>query len=254
MILNEDYFDDLKLTDEDIESSDGIAISHNNEYATPEKWFADMKSRYTHCININFVNSENEKETVEYIQFILKRVKYLFDAYGIEYSDPTLQDGVSNYFSDSYKDCNFLDFYGLKLVTRCDIDAKALKSLSTFTAVILFNLPVIRSYKSACVFSNNIMKCLWNSVYENRIECFYIWDFKRINSYNTNWGSYIFNPIKYPGLRITMTRNTDLLFDWLRLFFPEKDTQTIRDELFDNDKAEYKKLYKYFCLDKNADL
>ena len=67
MILNEDYFDDLKLTDEDIESSDGITISHNNEYATPEEWFADMKTKYTHCININFVNSENEKETVEYI-------------------------------------------------------------------------------------------------------------------------------------------------------------------------------------------
>ena len=39
MILNEDYFDDLKLTDEDIESSDGIAVSLNNEYANPEEWF-----------------------------------------------------------------------------------------------------------------------------------------------------------------------------------------------------------------------
>ena len=52
MILNEDYFDDLKLTDEDIESPDGIAISDNNKYATPEEWFADIKSRYTHCIEI----------------------------------------------------------------------------------------------------------------------------------------------------------------------------------------------------------
>lgn len=51
-----------------------------------------------------------------------------------------------------------------------------------------------------------------------------------------------------------MTQNSDLVFDWLRLFFPEKDTQTIKDELFDNNKEEYKRLYKYFCLDKNADL
>ena len=164
MILNEDYFDDIEITDDDIESSDSIAISNNNEYATPEEWFADMKTRYTHCININFVNYyEKEKQTIDYIQFILKRVKYLFDAYGIEYSEPTLQDGVS-YFSDSYKDCNFLDFYGFKLATRFDNVAEALKSLSTYTAVIFFNLPVIHSYKSACVFNNNIMKCLWNSV------------------------------------------------------------------------------------------
>ena len=44
MILNENYFDVLKLTDEDIESSDGITISHNNKYATPEDWFMDMNS------------------------------------------------------------------------------------------------------------------------------------------------------------------------------------------------------------------
>jgi hypothetical protein len=43
MILNENYFDELKLTD-DIESSDGITISHNNKYATPEDWFMDMRS------------------------------------------------------------------------------------------------------------------------------------------------------------------------------------------------------------------
>ena len=252
MILNEDYFDDIEITDDDIESSDSIAISNNNEYATPEEWFADMKSRYTHCINIHYMKNyfDNERQTRQAIEYILIRVKYMFDVYGIEYSESTLQDSALNYFADSYKDCNFLDFYGLKLITRCEsIDDEELKSL-----IIFFNLPVIRSYKSACVFSNNIMKCLWNSLYENRIDCFYIWELKRINSYNTNWGSYIFNPIKYPGLRITMTQNSDLVFDWLRLFFPEKDTQTIKDELFNNNKVEYKRLYKYFCLDKNADL
>ena len=44
MILNENYFDDIEITDEDIESSADIAISHNNKYATPEDWFMDMKS------------------------------------------------------------------------------------------------------------------------------------------------------------------------------------------------------------------
>ena len=38
MILNEDYFDDIEITDDDID------ISNNNEYATPEEWFMDMNS------------------------------------------------------------------------------------------------------------------------------------------------------------------------------------------------------------------
>ena len=46
MILNENYFDDIEITDDDID------ISDNNEYATPEEWFADIKSRYTHRIEI----------------------------------------------------------------------------------------------------------------------------------------------------------------------------------------------------------
>ena len=44
MILNENYFDDIEITDDDIESSDSTAISNNNEYATPEDWFMDMRS------------------------------------------------------------------------------------------------------------------------------------------------------------------------------------------------------------------
>ena len=52
MILNEDYFKDIEITDDDIDSSDNIVISHNKEYATPEEWFTDIKSRYTHRIEI----------------------------------------------------------------------------------------------------------------------------------------------------------------------------------------------------------
>ena len=52
MILNEDYFKDIEITDDDINSSEDDVPSSYNKYATPEEWFADMKSRYTHCIEI----------------------------------------------------------------------------------------------------------------------------------------------------------------------------------------------------------
>ena len=89
MILNENYFDELKLTDEDIESSDGIAISNNNEYTTPEEWFADIKSKYAHCINIPLKRNISWKLNPKPI---IKRLLYVFDTYGIEYSEPTLQE------------------------------------------------------------------------------------------------------------------------------------------------------------------
>jgi hypothetical protein len=39
------------FTDKDIESPEDSADTAL-KYATPEEWFADIKSRYTHCIEI----------------------------------------------------------------------------------------------------------------------------------------------------------------------------------------------------------
>ena len=87
MILNENYFDDLKLTDDDIDSSYDIAVSNNKEYDTTEEWFMDMKSKYTHCIEIPLKRDIQWKLNPKPI---IKRLFYLFDVYGMEYSEPTL--------------------------------------------------------------------------------------------------------------------------------------------------------------------
>ena len=88
MRLNEDYFDDLNLTDEDIESSDGI---NDDEYDNPEQMFMDMKSKYAHCIEIPLRQKHQWKWN---LSLILKRLFYIFDAYSIEYSEPMLQEIV----------------------------------------------------------------------------------------------------------------------------------------------------------------
>ena len=88
MILNENYFDDLNLTDDDIESSDSTA---GDEYNSPEEWFMDMKSKYTHCIEIPLTRQHQWEWD---LRLILKRLFYIFDAYGIEYSEPVLQEIV----------------------------------------------------------------------------------------------------------------------------------------------------------------
>ena len=113
MILNEDYFKDIEITDDDIDSSDDIVISHSNEYATPEEWFADMKSRYTYCIEIPLSRDYQWKWD---LQLILKRLFYVFDTYGIEYSEPTLQEYAKQNFRNNYSKCNFIDYNKYKLI------------------------------------------------------------------------------------------------------------------------------------------
>ena len=83
MILNEDYFDDLKLTDEDIESPEAETSSSYDEYDNPEQMFIDMKSKYAHCIEISLKRNCKWKWD---LSLILKRLFYVFDIYEMEYS------------------------------------------------------------------------------------------------------------------------------------------------------------------------
>ena len=58
MLLKEDYFKDLELTDEDVRNSVGDFNTDNNDYTTPAEYYDAMASRYTHCI-IFEVDSDN---------------------------------------------------------------------------------------------------------------------------------------------------------------------------------------------------
>ena len=52
MILKEDYFKDLELTDEDIASSDSDAVFNSDDiyYDTPTEYYNAMISKYTHYL------------------------------------------------------------------------------------------------------------------------------------------------------------------------------------------------------------
>jgi hypothetical protein len=54
MLLNENYFDDIEITDDDIKTQDIVSpdSSITGTYANPEEWFNDMKSKYFHIMVI----------------------------------------------------------------------------------------------------------------------------------------------------------------------------------------------------------
>ena len=58
MLLKEDYFKDLEITDEDVRNSVGDFNTDDIDYTTPAEYYNAMTSRYTHSIIFN-VNSNN---------------------------------------------------------------------------------------------------------------------------------------------------------------------------------------------------
>ena len=50
MILNEDYFKDIEITDDDIKSSDDNY--YTDDYANPEEYYDAMSSKYSRYIDI----------------------------------------------------------------------------------------------------------------------------------------------------------------------------------------------------------
>ena len=95
MILNENYFDDLKLTDDDIESSDNV--NHNTDgYANIEEYYNAMSSKYSNYIVLGIKTDKHILTDSDLwnnkIPRMLKKLFYLFDLYGIEYSTPVVSE------------------------------------------------------------------------------------------------------------------------------------------------------------------
>ena len=55
MILKENYFDDIEITDDDLKYpiDDFNTFNTDETYANPKEWFNSMKSEYTHCMSFD---------------------------------------------------------------------------------------------------------------------------------------------------------------------------------------------------------
>ena len=143
MILKEDYFNDLDLTDDDIESSDDNY--NTDDYANPKEYYNAMSSKYSHYIVLGIKTDNVLTDSVLWtnkIPRMLKRLFYLFDSYGIEYSKPVVTEQdyyVSHLIKTKLEDCKFFDFHGYKLLTTYDtLEVESFRELSV---LLFFNLP-----------------------------------------------------------------------------------------------------------------
>ena len=105
MILNEDYFDDLEINDEDIVTDD--VEEPEQEHELTYKDVIKMDKEYNHCLILKIGNLSNRgfpvtKTTL--LPKITKRLDAIFEFYGIEHSEyiltPSYYTGDSNTILD----------------------------------------------------------------------------------------------------------------------------------------------------------
>ena len=65
MILNEDYFDDIEITDDDIESSKEDSADATLKYDNPTEWFAnEINGKYSVIMYIPMNTDKNYNGTI----------------------------------------------------------------------------------------------------------------------------------------------------------------------------------------------
>ena len=133
-----------------------------------------------------------------------------------------------------YEGCTFRDYYDYKLISKKNKWEDTIKLLPVYLPVF-FNLPEVKSYKSICKFVNSIINCLWNTKTAEQLE---YKDFL-FGNINVNENCYLY---KTDNHTVTITSLIDILY----LSFPGKDRQTIKKELYADDRQLLYKLWKCF--------
>ena len=157
MLLNEDYFKDLELTDDDISDNESSDIIQ--DYQDMESLDKHLRDKYKQCIVIESESLYNIYSLDELwnrvIPFTLKRLSMLFDLYNIEY-EYIIRD-TDMYKSDHcYKIGNFHIFTS---ATSLDVlyDSKYIRSLYI---ILYVNLPKF-NYKQSYYFIDRLYNSVW---------------------------------------------------------------------------------------------
>ena len=89
MLINEDYFEDLKIKDEDIIDDDFNDVEDSKQELTIEE-LHKLPEQYNHLIRFRIEVVDDDRDTTfiqtSLIPRLLKRLDAIFEMYGIEHS------------------------------------------------------------------------------------------------------------------------------------------------------------------------
>ena len=232
MALNEDYFRDIDITEDDIICSDDCSYRYN--YPDSKSLLTDMMSKYTHCAEIAFCNKY--KEDTEWadniyqdFQYLIDKFKYIFELYAISFSEPIFMDCdiISDFKSSdnhSFEYCcdiynNIIEHNGFRFIAHRHIHIEKGASM-----LIFFDLPQFNTYRQAFRFISVVL----NSI-KSRIEKkdAYLTMFNS-SRYGFNYGDnflYVYSDFIGDFLKIPNTVMVEFVFGAIEFLCPGKSDE-----------------------------
>ena len=200
----------------------------------------------------DIIYTQDAKWTVE-IPHIYRKLFYLFDVYGIEYSQSVVvKTVVTVLLRNKFNNCKFIDLYGYKAITHYNTltefsDTSTAKH--KLNMVLFFNLPKANSYIAACNFAGMIIKCLFkNGEYSRFLNRFSLYNLNRLSDKNYIglhiYNSYICGAF-YKIDKTSIEQPDYTVVKIINLFFPENNYNDIKKEL-KKDTELLLRLYRYF--------
>lgn len=166
MLIKEDYFKDLEITD-DVIKNDDIIINSTESDRTPTEWFEYYNTHYSDAIVLYIDSTVHPDKLTKILNDFAKHLNYMLEQYGIEYSDIILRDD-SICYGDG-RDLYMYDYNGYKLFTiREAFDEAGIHNLYyyryyTMYVVIYVTFPEypVFSYRRAYNFIQSLMSLVW---------------------------------------------------------------------------------------------
>ena len=126
------------------------------------------------------------------IERIMKRVKYMFDIYNINISDPFLMcNSILNYkyFPDNYtiiqhKGCNL--YFPEDELREYGPDKVIMKKILEVFVFLDKKIPVFKTAMSVYNFAVRLDKCIWKDITNDRFGCFNWYGLYNINDVYTD--------------------------------------------------------------------
>lgn len=167
MFINEDYFNDVEIKDEDVTADDNNI--NDKKYNDAKALDNYLTSKYKQCIIIKLdtLSSCYDFEEIDnqYISPIIKRLQYLLNVYDIEY-EYILRDETE---PDDFKYNNNAYIYDLgkhKVFSFYDMEEYYESVCVELNIVLYLNIPDF-NYKDSYNFINRICYAVWKYEHVN---------------------------------------------------------------------------------------
>ena len=247
MILNEDFFNDVEIKDEDLTVEEPNPTLKEYNEKTSRELIEHKISESEMYLNIKTFKFHGQYNIWHIIERVMKRLKYMLDIYNISISEPFITYTGVGYGILKYK--KFLDNYTIIQHKGCNLyfpedklreygPDETIKNESLELFVFLDKkIPVFKTAKSAYNFLIGLDKCIWKDITDSEDECFRWCDFYDIddvyngdgiistyynsNSYVTDDGSEIYKSV----LNIVPEEVAEQLRNIERSKFKDKDIE-----------------------------